>query len=154
MGYCDMLRGNKMYLNVTAYPYLSLCVVAFCYVMLNACRSIHTSALILHCCSRFVLQFELFCSYKMVGFISVPLLSLRFCRRTAERGRLGEGWISKTESRAFAWSYGTVICVFNVPVTSVVQQRYIYFSVCTFYRHWRFRYYWNKMNLPFISYRH
>ena len=204
----------------------------FGYVMLNACRSIQTSALVLHCCSGFVLQLDLYCSYKRVGFISVPILTHRyitspkfsslsfrwlyeqfiftvhspwksapkisndimyiaelilkpddgsisvpvgkpsvlflrslkfssspircnflFVGEQQERGRLGEGWISKTESRAFAWSYGTVICVFNVPVTSVVQLRYIYFNVCTFYRHWRFRYYWNKMNLPFISYR-
>ena len=46
--------------------------------MLNACRSIDTSALVLHCCLRFVLQLDLYCSYKTVGFISVPLLTHRY----------------------------------------------------------------------------
>lgn len=70
---------------------------------------------------------------------------------TIQKGeRDGERWISKTESGAFAWSYVTVIIVFNVPVSSVVQLKYIYFNACMFSRHWRFRYYWNKMNLPLV----
>ena len=64
----------------------------FCYVMLNTCLSIDTSALVLHCCPRFVLQLDLYCSYKTVGFISVPLLTHR-CNTSPKFSSLSFRWL-------------------------------------------------------------